>query len=300
MNRSARREGYLSLYALLFPSLVFLFIFSYIPLSGILIAFQDYNIFHGMWHSKFVGLSQFVRAFSDHEFLRAVRNTLFINGVKTVLYTAVPVVISILLTEIGGTFLRRTIQTVIYLPHFLSWVIVAGVFVSLLSVNGGIVNSVIKAIGGRPIRFMLDNRYFPWVIIFSAMWKEAGWGTVVYLAAIAAVDIQLYEAAVIDGATRLQQAWYVTIPSIAGTIVVVTLVSLGSILSRSFEQVFVMYNPVVYESSDIINTYVYRVGLGQFNYSYATAIGLFNGLIGLILVLATNRVSKTFFGRSLW
>lgn len=300
MKSSFYREGYLSLYLLLLPSLVFLFIFHYIPLNGVVMAFQDYNIFQGMMKSEFIGFENFQRAFRDLDFLRAVRNTLVINGIKTVFYTVLPVVISVLLTEVGSLLTRRFIQTVIYLPHFLSWVIVAGIFMSLLSVNGGIVNIAIKAVGAPPVRFMFDNRYFRWVIVFSAMWKEAGWGTVIYLAAIAAVDPQLYEAAIIDGATRIKQAWYITIPSIAGTIVIVTLMSLGSILSRSFEQVFVMYNPVVYETADIINTYVYRMGLGQFDYSYAIAIGLFNGLVGLILVLSTNRAAKSLFGRSLW
>ncbi|MBT3274618.1 MAG: sugar ABC transporter permease [Spirochaetales bacterium] len=295
-----RRNDYRQLIIIMVPSLVLLLLFRYIPYNGLIIAFQDFNIFKGIRNSPFVGFDQFKRAFTNSDFARIVGNTIYINGIKTLFYVPLPLIVAILLNEMTSIRLKRIIQTTIYLPHFLSWVIVAGLAVSLLSVNVGIVNRVIRALGAKPIGFMVDKYAFRWVVIFSAMWKEIGWGSIIFLASIAGIDPQLYEAAVIDGASRIARVRYITIPSITSTIVLVALLSLGSILKRSFEQVFVMYNPAVYETADIINTYVYRYGIGQLEYSYSTAIGVFNSIIGFILVITTNSLTRKYLGRSLW
>ena len=294
------KERYWELYLIMLPALGFLFLFKYVPYGSIVIAFQDYNIFKGVFESKFVGLDNFHRAFTNPDFYRILRNTIIINFVKMSLYIPLPIIMALLINEVTQLRLKRIVQTTLYLPHFLSWVIVAGLFSSLLSVNGGLVNQLIRAVGLKPIGFMFSNDYFRGVIVVSALWKEVGWGTIIYLAAIASVDPQMYEAAVIDGASKLRQIWSITLPTIIGTIVVVALLSLGSILKNSFEQVFVMYNPAVYKTADIINTYVYRHGVGQLEYSYTTAIGLFNGVVGFLLIIITNALSRKFFERSLW
>ncbi len=231
------RERYWELYLIMAMALGFLLVFKYIPYTSIIIAFQDYNIFKGLFESKFVGLANFHRAFTNPDFYRILRNTGVINFVKTAFYIPLPVVLALLINEVTKNRIKRIVQTTLYLPHFLSW-----------------------------------------VIVFSAMWKEVGWGTIIHLAAIATVDPQMFEAAVMDGASKLRRIWSITLPTIAGTIVMVALLSLGNILKNSFEQVFVMYNPAVYETAGIINTYVYRYGVGQLEYSYTTAIGLFNGV----------------------
>ncbi len=294
------RERHGELYLIMLPSLALLLLFKYVPYTGIVIAFQDYNIFKGALASEFVGLANFRRVFTNPDFYRILRNTIVINFVKMAFYVPLPVILALLINEVTGSGIKRIVQTVFYLPHFLSWVIVGGIFSSLLSVNGGMVNQLLRAFGRTPIRFMFDNDYFRGVIVFTAMWKEVGWGSIIYLAAIATVDPQMFEAAVMDGASKLRQIWSITLPAIAGTIVIVALLSLGNILRNSFEQVFVMYNPAVYETADIINTYVYRYGVGRLEYSYTTAIGFFNGLVGFLLIVITNGLSRKLIGRSLW
>ena len=263
--KQMKREGYIELYLMMIPVLIILIIFKYIPMNGILIAFQDFNIFKGILGSEFIGLQNFQTMFSDRDFLRALRNTFAINLYKMCFYIPLPIVLALLLNEVGKKF-RNAMQTVVYLPHFLSWVIVGGIFVNILSVNGGMVNEMIKSIGGSPVRFLYDSKYFIHVIAFSAMWKEVGWGSIVYLGAIGSIDPEIYEAARVDGASRLQQMIRITIPNITSTIVLMLLMSLSNILGNSFEQVLIMYNPAVYDVADIINTYVYRVGVHNMQY----------------------------------
>jgi putative aldouronate transport system permease protein len=294
------RQGYLELYLLLLVPLILLIVFKYIPMVGIVMAFQDYNIFEGIFKSEFIGLEHFRRIFSNPDFYKVLWNTLFINIYKLFFWIPLPVILAILISEIYNVKLKKIVQTAVYLPHFLSWVIVGGIFTSLLAVNGGMVNEIIRRFGGTPIRFMYEKRVFREIIVVSAMWKEVGFGTVVYLGAIAGIDTQMFEAAVIDGASRIKQIWYITIPSIISTVMVILIMSLGSLLSNSFEQIFVMYNPAVYDVADVISTYVYRYGLGQMEYGYSTAVGLFNGVVGFILVLSANTMCKKFFDKTLW
>lgn len=298
--RRIRRERYGELYLLILPAAVLVFIFKYIPMNGLLIAFQDYDIFKGIQGSPFIGIAHFQEAFGSPDFHRALRNTLVINLYKLLFWVPLPLVLAILIHEIRARVYRRVVQTVLYLPHFLSWVIVGGIFASLLAVNGGLVNRLITGLGFAPIKFMMDNRYFREVLVFSSMWREAGWGTIVYLAAITAIDTQQYEASKIDGAGKLQQIWYITIPGVSSTIILVTLMSLGNIMNNSFEQILIMYNPTVYDSADVINTFVYRYGIGQMRYGYSSAIGLFNSLVGFILVMGSNALCRKYLDRSIW
>lgn len=295
-----RRESWLELYLFLIPALAVTFIFKYIPMNGIIIAFQDYNIFEGISGSPFVGLKHFQAVFSNPDFFRVLRNTLVINLYKILFWVPLPLVLALMLHEIRPGVFRRTAQTVIYLPHFLSWVIVGGIFVNILAVNGGLANRILGYLGIEPIGFMLDNSWFRHVIVWSSMWKEAGWGTIVYLAAIVALDPQQFETARIDGASKWKQIYYITLPGVSNTIILVLMMSLGNLLTNSFEQILIMYNPAVYEAGDVINTYVYRYGIGQMQYSYASAIGLFNSVVGFILVVGTNALCRKYLDRSIW
>jgi putative aldouronate transport system permease protein len=299
-KRTFYRERYFELYLILFPSLLLLIIFKYIPMAGIIYAFQDYNVFGGVRNSPFVGLQHFRELFSSDEFYRILRNTLIINFYKLAFWIPLPIIVALLLNEARLLFFKRIVQTTIYLPHFLSWVIVAGIFSNLLSTNGGLVNESIVGLGGEPVKFLLDPDYFRHVIMTSAMWKEVGWGTIVYFAAIAGINPQMYESAVIDGASKFKQMIYITLPNLLSTAVLMALLSIGHILTNSFEQILVMYNSAVYDVADVIETYVFRNGVGQMQYSYATAVGLFSGLIGFMLVVSTNALCRKFLGRAIW
>jgi putative aldouronate transport system permease protein len=288
------------LYLLLVPGLIFLLIFRYSPMYGLVIAFKDFNIYDGIAASPWVGMANFKRLLISPDFIRVCSNTLIISVYKIAFLFPLPIIISILLNELKNIVFKRTIQTLIYLPHFLSWVIVSGLFINLLSVNGGIVNNVIEILGGKPIAFLMDNNFFRSVLVFSSGWKEVGWGTIVYLAAITSIDPQLYEAATIDGASKFKQVLYVTLPGMTPTIVLMFILRMGSLLEAGTEQIMVMYNPTVYKVSDVIGTYVYRVGLGQSDYSFTTAVGFFESVVGFTLIITGNRLCKKFFNRSIW
>lgn len=297
--KQMRREGYIQLYFMMLPVFILLVIFKYIPMNGIIIAFQDFNIFKGITGSDFIGLDNYRKMFSESDFIRALRNTFAMNLYKMCFYIPLPIILALMLNEVGKKF-RTVVQTTVYLPHFLSWVIVGGIFVNILSVNGGMINSIIKSMGGQPVKFLYDSRHFLNVIAFSAMWKEVGWGSIVYLGAIGAIDTEIYEAAKVDGASRLKQMIWITVPNISSTIVLMTLMSLANILGNSFEQVLIMYNPAVYDVGDIINTYVYRMGVNNMQYGYASAVGLFNGLVGFVFLITANFLCRKFLDKSIW
>lgn len=267
---------------------------------GVLIAFQDFNIFDGIFKSEWVGFENFAKLFRMEEFYSVFANTLLISIYKIIFLFPVPIIIALLLNEIRNMFFKRTVQTIIYMPHFLSWVIIAGLFINILSTSSGLINNIIKAFGGEPIAFLMDNRWFRSILVYSAGWKESGWNTIVYIAAIAGIEQEVYEAAIIDGAGRIKQMIYITIPSILSTIVMLFILRLGSILEAGTQQILVMYNPVVYKTADVIGTYVYRMGLGNMEYSFSTAVGLFNSVVGFILVISGNHLSKKAVQRSIW
>lgn len=288
------------MYLLLIPGLVFLLLFKYTPMYGIVIAFQDFNIFGGISGSEWVGMAQFERLLQSDEFLQVLINTLLISLYKITILFPIPIVIALMLNEVRRMFFKRTIQTIIYLPHFLSWVIISGLFLNILSPTGGIVNEIIRSFGGEPISFFTDNSLFRSLVVFTAGWKEIGWNAIVFIAAIAGIEQEQYEAAAIDGAGRIRQMWSISLPGMLPTIVLMFILRIGSLLEAGTEQILTMYNPLVYETGDVIGTYVYRMGLGQQDYSFSTAVGLFNSAVGFLLIVIGNMLSRKFLNRSIW
>ncbi|WP_105615449.1 ABC transporter permease [Vallitalea okinawensis] len=286
------------LYLLILPGILWFVIFKYIPMYFLQVAFRDYNVFVSLSESNWVGLDNFVKLFTSRYFLQALSNTLIISGMKLLFGFPVPIILAILLNELRRQRFKKTVQTLLYLPHFLSWVIVGGMWAVILSPTGGIVNEFLALFGMDPIFFMADKSWFRWVLLFSDIWKGAGWGTIVYLAAISGIDSEMYEAAMIDGANKFQQAIRITIPSIVIPITVVFILRLGKVLNV-FQQVFVMYNPAVSEVSETIGTYVYQVGMQKGDLSYAIAAGLFKNIVSLILILGTNKIAKKAQGFSI-
>ena len=268
---------------MLLPGLIVIFIFSYIPLYGLVIAFQKYNPGMG-FSSPWVGFDNFLYVFNQPVFMRTIFNTFFISFFKIIGNIVVPVIFALLLNEVYSNKLKRTFQTLIYIPNFLSWVIMAGVMMDILSKNGAL-NQLLGMFGVDPINFLGSPEVFPWTIIISDIWKGFGFGTVVYLAALTGIDPGLYESAMLDGAKRWQQTLYITLPMLMPTIILMLVLSLGSVLNAGFDQIFNLYSPIVYETGDIIDTYVYRLGIEQAQYSVGTAIGLFKSLVSCVLVL---------------
>lgn len=288
------------MYLLLLPGVALLLLFKYVPMYGILIAFQNYNIFEGISGSDWVGFANFVKMFQSAEFYQVLWNTLALNIYKIIFMFPVPIILALLLNEMRCAFYKKTVQTIIYIPHFLSWVVVGGLFVTILSASGGIVNNMIKMFGGDAIPFMTSNRWFRSVLVVSATWKEAGYNAIIYIAAISGISQEIYEAAKMDGAGRVKQMIHITLPELAPTIILMLILRLGEILISGTEQVLMMYNPVVYETGDIIGSYVYRMGIGKMEYSFTTAVGLFESLVGFILVLGGNALSRKTLGKSIW
>ncbi|MBT3274259.1 MAG: sugar ABC transporter permease [Spirochaetales bacterium] len=269
---------------MLLPSFIFMFFFELAPIFGNIMAFQDYNPGLGWFRSPFVGWRNFTFMFRIPDSMQVFGNTLIIAVWKIILGLIAPIALAIFLNEIRSRSFRRTVQTLVYLPHFLSWVILAGIIGNLLSLNG-MVNQFVMLFGREePIHFLADNRYFRPMLIVTHIWKEAGFGTIIYLAAISNISPSLYETAVIDGAGRFQRMRYITIRSMLPTIVLLATLSLGGVLNAGFEQIFNLYNPLVYRTADIVDTYVYRVGLIQLNFSLGTAIGLMKSMIALVLI----------------
>ncbi|TBL81804.1 ABC transporter permease [Paenibacillus thalictri] len=283
-----------ALYVLGLPGLLYFIVFKYVPMWGILISFQDYSPFQGMAGSSWVGLKHFERLFGNPDFWKLLRNTMAINALNLLFFFPLPIVISLLLNEVRRALVKKIIQSVIYLPHFLSWVIIAGISYLMLSQGEGIVNKLLVAAGMSKIDFLTNPDLFWGLLTVQSIWKEAGWGTVIFLAAIAGVDPQLYEAAKIDGAGRLKQAWHVTLPAIRSVIVILLILRIGHIMDVGFEQVFLMMNGAVSEVADVFDTYVYRLGIREGQFSFSTAVGLFKSVVGFTLVIISNRLAKKF------
>ncbi len=271
--------------------MIFVVVFSYVPMLGIIISFKQYRPVLGFMKSKWVGWDNFSLMLKLPDFYQVVTNTLVIAGLKLTIGFFVPIVFALLLNEVRLMWFKKTVQTFVYLPHFMSWVILGGILTNILSVNGGIVNNLLGWFGIDPIMFLGSNAWFRPVLIVSDIWKEFGFSMIVYLAALAGINPALYEAAVIDGANRWKQTLYVTLPGIVPIMALVATLSLGGILNAGFDQVFNLYNPIVYETGDIIDTYVYRMGLQQTQYSFATAVGLSKSLVSLILMAIAYRLA---------
>lgn len=288
------------LYLMLLPGLVYFLVFRYGPLWNAQIAFKDFKPLLGVEASPFIGFKHFVTFFKSFYFTQLLTNTLIFSLMKLILGMPVAIILALSLYESLFKRLARLVQTISYLPHFLSWVIMFGILLVMLSPGEGLINEAIKAAGGKPIAFLTSPEWFRLVVIGSDIWKETGWSTIIYLAALMAIDPTLFESAAVDGATRLQRIWHISLPGIASTIVVVTLLRLGNILDAGFHQIFVLYSLPVYSVSDIIDTWVYRQGVLEFQFSLATAVGLFKGTFGLILVLASDRLAKRLTGSGLY
>jgi len=286
MGAKTRRE--LPLHLMIVPGLVFIILFSYVPMAGIVIAFQKFIPAKGLFgDQQWIGWSNFEYVMHLPSFSQVLLNTLLIAGSKLILGLLVPIVFAILLNEVKNAVLKRTVQTTIYLPYFLSWVVLGGILVDILSPSGGIVNGLLTSLGLPKIFFLGDNDWFPTTLIGSDVWKNFGYGTIVYLAAITGIDPGLYEAATIDGANRWRKIWHITVPGMRMVIVLLSVLSLGQLLNAGFDQVFNLYSPQVYESGDILDTFVYRIGLLDAQYGVATAVGFFKSIVSLILISAS-------------
>ncbi|THF77792.1 ABC transporter permease [Cohnella fermenti] len=281
-SKRPRNRSAAALHLMILPALALLLVYSYGPMLGLVMAFQDFTPAQGWFGSPWVGMDNFKYVFSLPNFKQVVWNTLFISIMEIALGQILALVVTLLLNEVKNGF-KRTVQTIIYIPHFLSWIILGGILLEVLSLSG-IVNMFLHRLGIEPISFLGDSSIFPWTLIFSHLWKEVGFATIIFLAALSSINPQLYEAAEIDGAGRLRKMWNVTLPGMAPIIILAAVLSIGNLLNAGFDQVFTLYNPVVYDTGDIIDTFVYRLGLVQSHYSLATAVGIFKSTISFTFV----------------
>lgn len=286
----------LPLHIMLIPGLIAVFIFNYVPMFGIVMAFQKFVPAKGFLHSKWVGLDNFRYIFSMPNIWNVVRNTVFIAVMKIIANLIVPIIFALLLNEVRKEAFKRTIQTIIYFPHFLSWVILGGILIDVLSPTTGIVNEFLGLLGIEPIYFLGNAKWFPFTLVITNTWKEFGYNTIVYLAALTAIDPSLYEAAVVDGAGRLKQTWHITLPGILPIVTLMTVLSLGNVLNAGFDQVFNLYSPSVYSTGDIIDTLVYRIGMIDAQFSVSAAVGLFKSAISFVLVVISNKLANKYAG----
>lgn len=279
-------------YVMLLPGLAFFLIFKYVPMFGIIMAFQDYSPFLGLKGSEWVGFKHFVDMFAYDGFWRLLRNTLLISFYNILFFFPAPIIIALMLNELRREWFKRSIQTIIYLPHFISWVVVGSITFFLLNPENGLINQLLMQSGLNDVNFLSDPSWFRTIIVSQSIWKEVGWGTIIFLAALAGVDPQLYEASVMDGAGRWRQLWHITLPAMRSTIFILLILRLGSVLDVGFEQIFLMLNELVYEVGDVFETYVFREGITGGRFSFGVAVGLFKSVIGLILVMGANWLTK--------
>lgn len=282
------------LYLLLLPGLLYFLVFKYLPMWGVLIAFQHYQPFLGFWNSEWAGFEHFRNFFQNPDFFRLLRNTLILAVYDLVFFFPAPILMALLLNELRIAFYKRLVQTMVYVPHFISMVIIASITYVLLTPSGGVLYELLARLTGQEINYLADPAWFRRLIIIQIMWKETGWGTIIFLAALASVDLEQYEAAVVDGASRFQRLLYITLPAISSTIVILLILRLGNFLDNGFEQIFLMTNSLNRSVADVFDTYVYFVGITQGAFSYSTAIGLFKSLAGIVLIYGSNWAAKRF------
>lgn len=287
------------LYLLLLPGIVFLIIFRYIPIFGNVIAFMDYNPYDAS-QSVWVGLKHFQDLLTRPQFLQVFGNTLYISILKMVCGFPIPIILALMMNEMKNLKFKKVAQTLLYLPNFISWVVLAGLIMNMLDPDTGLVTSIINSISGEKIQVLTDTRYFVPMLIITDIYKGAGWGTIIYFAALSGVDPQLYEAAEIDGARKWKQLLHITLPSITPTIVVMLILSCNNIVNAGFDQIFMLYTATVYSVADIIDTYVYRIGIQRADYSFSTAAGLFKSVIALVMILIVNTVAKKTGNEGIW
>jgi putative aldouronate transport system permease protein len=282
-------------YLLMLPGLAALLVFRYLPMGGVVIAFKDFKISQGVWGSEWAGFKWFQMLFSNSQFTGVLFNTIYISILKLLFGFPAPVMLALMINEVANLNLKRVVQTTVYLPHFISWVVVGGILMTILSPSVGVLS--LFGVSKNPL---LEPANFRWLVVVSDIWKESGWGTVVYLAAITGVSPDLYEAATVDGANRFQKIWNITIPSIAGTIAVMLILRTGSLLSAGFDQMYVLQTSATMDVGDVLDTFVYRYGLAQGRFSYAAAAGLFQSVVGLILVSLSNFITGKLGQDGIW
>ena len=282
------------LYIMLLPGLLYFIIFHYVPMGGIIIAFKQYSPFIGILKSPWVGLTHFKTFFAGKDFFLVLKNTLGISLLNLIFYFPAPIILALLLNEIRSQKYKRITQTFIYIPHFVSWVIVASLTYQLFNSSDGIVNMIIKSISGNTIDFLAKPKYFKGLIVGQSIWKETGYGTIIFLAALSGVDIQLYDAARVDGAGRWKLMWHITLPAIRGTIIMMLILRTGTLLNTGYEQIFLMQNDLNRSAAEVFDTYIYKKGIINAQYSFSTAAGLFKSIVGMIMVLGSNWLAKRF------
>lgn len=279
-------------YLMIFPGLLVFLVFKYVPMFGVFIAFKDYSPFRGVWKSEWIGLENFVRLFAEQDFMLLLRNTLYLNLLDTLIAFPFTIMVAIFLNEVRNKHFKNSIQTLLYAPHFLSWVVIVGITMLFLRTQDGGVNVLLNALGFESINFMANAGSFRFLWLFHNIWQGAGWGAIIYLAAIASIDPALYEAAKMDGASKLRQMWHITLPSLKTVIVIMFILRLGNFIDVGFEHIFLLQYPSNFHVSDVFETYVYRIGLVQGNFSYSTAVGLFKSVVGLVMVVTANTIAK--------
>ncbi|WP_420535564.1 ABC transporter permease [Alkalihalobacillus pseudalcaliphilus] len=280
------------IYLMIAPGIIYFFIYKYIPMYGLIISFQDYKPYLGITGSEWVGLDHFRRLFNDPDFWMIFRNTLILFGLQVFIAFPVPIILALMLNELRLKWYMKGIQTLIYIPHFMSWVVIVSISYVMLTLDGGIINNLLRTMEFNQINFLLNPDWFRPMYIIQIIWREAGWGTIIFIAAIASVDPQLYEAAKMDGANRLRQMWHITLPAIRSVIIVLLILKIGDVLELGFEHVYLLLNASNREVAEIFDTYVYTAGLRQGQFSYSTAVGFFKGFVGLILVVGANWMAK--------
>ncbi len=283
-----------ALYLMILPGILYFVIFKYLPMFGLVIAFQDYKPYQGILGSEWVGFAHFEKLFAEPVFLDLLGNTLILFGMNLVFFFPVPIILALMLNEVRQQAFKRIVQTMVYIPHFMSWVIIVSISFVMLSMDRGLINELLVALGLGKINFLMSPEWFRPMYILQIIWREAGWGTIIYLAAMASIDPQQYEAARIDGASRLRQMWHITLPAIRSVIVVLLLLKIGDVLEVGFEHIFLLLNAMNREVGEVFDTYVYVAGLQQGQFSYSAAVGFFKSFVGLALVVTANWLSKKF------
>lgn len=287
-----KRDKYL--YLLLVPGIMYFLFFRYLPMGGLVIAFKEYDIFQGILKSPWVGLRNFEAVFASADFWNVLKNTLGISFLHIIFGFPVPIILALLLNEMKNEHFKKISQTLLYLPHFISWVVLGGIIMNLLSPTYGIAGEIFRMFGQEPVNILANKSYFWPVLVLTSIWKESGWNTIIYMAALTTIDPGLYEASYIDGASKWKQIKHITLPSISGIIIMLLILKIGQILNAGFEQIMVLQNPLVYSVSDVFDTYVYRVGLNKGQYSFAAAFDFFKSVVALILVVSADKISKYF------
>lgn len=296
MTNAAYFKRYWQLYALLLLPILYFVIFRYGPMYGVQIAFKDFNLFQGISGSEWIGFDAFREVFAMRDFYTTLRNTFMLNFLDLLVSFPAPIILAIMLYEIRSSWFKKISQTILYIPHFISWVIIGGIVYQLFGSQSGMINGVLVSMGFEPVPFLTEKNSWLITYLFTGVWQSAGWGTILYLAALTGVNKELFEAAEVDGATRLKKIWHITLPSIKPTIVTLLILNLGKMVSIGFDRPYIIGNTAVREYSDVLSTFVYRIGLESGQYTLATVVGLFQAVVGLVFVLGSNYISKKITG----